>query len=343
MKKKITYALNVLVIVLIAFLTVRLLFGDNGFHVFVHDFSRAKKGWLWLGIALVLLFVCSESVIIKYMLKMFGTKLPLLRCIKYSFIGFFFSYITPSASGGQPAQVFYMKKDGVNVGYSTLIMVVIAFTYKLVLVLLGLIFLLLRFTQLRGYIGGLAWLVVVGFILNAAYIFLLAMVIVKPSWIRKIGIKLINLLAFVKIIRNEEKYIAKINRVCDNYSQCADYIKNNILVVVKIMLITAVQRVFLFAVTYVVYKAYGLSGTPFIDIVAVQTLIAVAVEMLPLPGAAGVTEGCFISMFEPIFGGHLVKSALLLSRGMSFYILLIIGAFVTAGAHFIVVKRNMKN
>ena len=342
MKKKITYALNVLVIILIGFMTVKLLFGDGGLKTFIHDFNHSNKLWLLIGILLVLLFVCSESVIIKYMLKMFDTKIPLLRCIKYSFIGFFFSYITPSASGGQPAQIFYMKKDGIKIGFSTLIMVVIAFTYKLVLVILGLIFIIVRFNAMCDYMGGLAWLVVVGFVLNVAYITLLAMVIAKPSWMRKAGIKVVNLFSTIKIIRNTERFINKINRICDNYSLCANYIKENLWSVVKIMLITAVQRIFLFAVTYVVYKSYDLTGTSFIDIIAIQTLIAIAVEMLPLPGAAGVTEGCFFTMFASVFGERYIKSGMLLSRGISFYVLLIVGAIVTLVAHLIMARKDMK-
>lgn len=342
MKKKISYVVDILIILLVGYMTIRLLFKDQGIGVFVHDFNMAHKGWLVLGIVLVLLFVCSESVIIKYLLRMFGTKIPLLRCIKYSFIGFFVSYITPSASGGQPAQVYYMKKDGIKVGNSTLIMVVIAFTYKLAIVLMGAVFILLRFDAMRHYVGGLAWLVIVGFVLNVVYIFCLALLIAKPEWMRKLGIKLINLLASIKLVRHEEKYIAKVNGVCDTYAECASYIRNNIIAVVNIMLITLMQRTFLFAVTYVVYKSYGLTGTPFWDIIAIQTLIAVAVEMLPLPGAAGVTEGCFLSMFDIVFGERFVSSALLLSRGISFYVLLILGAIVTAGAQIIVVKRDVE-
>lgn len=343
MKKKLTYFLNVLVIVIITAITAKLLFGGSDFKTVLHNFKRAGEGWLFLGLLLVLLFVCSESVIIKYMLKMFKTSVSLLRCIKYSFIGFFYSYITPSASGGQPAQIYYMNKDGIKIGYSTLIMVVIAFTYKLALVLIGAAFFILRFSQMCEYIGGLMWLVIVGFVLNIAYIALLGALVIKPLWTRKAGIKLVNCLTSLKIIRNNEKYIKKINNICDNYVTSANYIKSNIKVVVKILLITVIQRLFLFAVTFVVYKSYGLSDTPLIDIVAVQAIIGIAVEMLPLPGAAGVTEGCFISMFEPIFGLQLVKPALVLSRGMSFYFLLIAGGLVTVAAHFISVRRDYSN
>ena len=35
-------------------------------------------------------------------------------------IGFFFSAVTPAASGGQPMQIYYMYKDGIAVSNSTL-------------------------------------------------------------------------------------------------------------------------------------------------------------------------------------------------------------------------------
>ena len=109
------------------------------------------------------------------------------------------------------------------------------------------------------------------------------------------GIKLINLLTRIRILKekNNEKYINKIKRICDNYMIGSEYIKSNVHTVINIFLITLVQRLFLLAVTWIVYKSYGLSGTSFWNIIALQTMIGVAVEMLPLPGAAGVTEGCF--------------------------------------------------
>lgn len=55
-------------------------------------------------------------------------------------IGFFYSCITPSASGGQPAQIYYMSKDGLDVSVSTLVLMIVTITYKAVLVLVGLWF-----------------------------------------------------------------------------------------------------------------------------------------------------------------------------------------------------------
>ena len=241
--------------------------------------------------------------------------------------------------------MYYMKKDGIKIGFSTLIMLIITIAFKAVQVLLAVAFLLFNFCFIKLHVGRLWWLLLIGFILNIAYIAGLVFIFYKPLWARKMGIKLINLLTRIRILKekNNEKYINKIKRICDNYMIGSEYIKSNVHTVINIFLITLVQRLFLLAVTWIVYKSYGLSGTSFWNIIALQTMIGVAVEMLPLPGAAGVTEGCFTYMFMSIFTAELVKPAMLLSRGLSFYLLLIMSALVTFVAHFIVMRNDKKN
>lgn len=342
LKKNIGYALNVLFIAVIGLLTFRLLFGDTELSVILADLHEADKRWLALGVVLVFLFVAGESVIIKYMLRLFGDKTKFHSCLKYSFIGFFFSCITPSASGGQPAQIYYMKKDGIKIGFSTLIMLVITVAYKGVLVLLGIIYFIFNHEIVSDFAGKWFWLLMVGFALNIIYIAALVMLFFNPIWARKAGIKIINFLCTLHILKwkNNERYIAKITGICDNYMKGAEYVKKNVHAVINIFMITAVQRLCLLAVTWVVYKSYALTGTSLTVIIAVQTMIAITVEMLPLPGAAGITEACFIVMFSKIFGSELVRSGMLLSRGLSFYCLLIMSAAVTLAAHFMLIRRD---
>ena len=79
------------------------------------------------------------------------------------------------------------------------------------------------------------------------------------------------------------------------------------------------------------------------EIVALQVLIGIAVEMLPLPGAAGITEACFIKFFEGVFAIELISPAILLNRGLSFYAVIFIGGLVTLGTHLINIKRYGKD
>ncbi len=70
--------------------------------------------------------------------RTFGTRLKKWTCFLFSSIGFFFSCITPSASGGQPAQIYYMRRKNIPIPVATLVLMIVTITYKAVLVLVGL-------------------------------------------------------------------------------------------------------------------------------------------------------------------------------------------------------------
>ena len=341
-KKSLLYVFNVLFIALIGVLTFNLLFKDQELGQILDDLDKANKLWLLGGAALAILFVAGESVIIRYMLGLFRDKVPLRRCLKYSFVGFFYSYITPSSSGGQPAQMYYMKKDGIKLGHSSLIMLVITLTFKAVLIVFGAVFLLIERDFVLECTGDYFWLVMLGFGLNSAYVAGLLFLLVRPKAAARLINGCVRLLCRLKILKGSkrQKYYAKVLRLEKTYAEGAGYIKTHCGTVVKIFLMTCAQRLCFFAVTWVVYRSYGLSGTSFLGIITIQTMIAISVEMLPLPGAAGITEACFMVMFGGVFGEELVRSGMLLSRGLTFYVILLIGAAVTLGAQMRVVKRR---
>ena len=344
-KKTLRYVLNILFFALILGLTFRLVFSGQELPEILADLKTASPLWLGIGVVLVFLHIAGESAVIHYMLRKLAQKTPFLRCLKYSFIGFFFCYITPSASGGQPVQMYHMKRDGIRYGCSALIMMLITIAYKAVLVILGGVFLILRRKTVAAYADRMSWLLVLGFILNIAFIALLVLLVIRPKWVRKIGLKLVMWLSAHRLIKSKtyDRLTAKINRICDVYTSGAGYIRKNPHVVIRIFLLTTLQRLCQFAVTWTVYRAYGLDTVSIADILALQIMIAVAAEMLPLPGAAGITEGCFLLVFTGIFGKALVRPALLLSRGLSYYLVLIAGGIVTFAAHTALVMKERKS
>lgn len=343
-KKLLKYALNIGLILIITFFTLHVIFKDQELTEIIHDLRMADPFWIAVGAAAAMIFVAGESVIIHYMLKVLDQKISFLKCLKYSFIGFFFSYITPSSTGGQPMQMYHMKKDKIKIGYSTLIMLLITIAYKSVLILLGLGFLIFNSDVITQYAADMKWLMVLGFVLNLSFIAALLLVFLKPIWARALGIKAVSLLTKIRILKrkNKDKYTEKVIGICDTYAMGADYIKKNLSAVFYVFILTAVQRLCLFAVTWIVYRAYGLDGTSFVNIITLQIMIAVAVEMLPLPGAAGISESCFLLAFTEIFGMNLVKPAMLISRGLTFYLILFVGGFVTLSAYIINMKKDKK-
>lgn len=343
-KKALKYLLDIGFIALILGLTFRLLFKGQELDEIIADLSDASPAWLMLGVAAVFCFVAGEACIIHYILRLFRQKVSFLRCLRYSFVGFFFCDITPSASGGQPAQMYYMKKEGIKFGLSSLIMVLITIAYKSVLVIIGVVLLILNGKTVYDLAGRFDWLIALGFALNVLFVAGLMFLFLRPGKVRSAGIKTIDILTGKGIIGESRsgRYSRKITRICDNYTLGAEYIRRNPKTMIRVFILTILQRLSLFSVTWIVYRAYGMNETSFFDILTLQVMIGVAVEMLPLPGAAGITEGCFLLCFTGVFGEELVKPALLMSRGLSFYLVLVIGGLTTLALHISILRKEKK-
>ena len=124
--------LNALFLLLIFALTIWSVFKGEDLGQIAEYLQMANDVWILPGIVCVLPFIIGESVIILYLLRTLGARTPFGHCCLYSFIGFFYSAITPSASGGQPMQVVAMRKDGIPAAVSTVVLAIVTITYKLV-------------------------------------------------------------------------------------------------------------------------------------------------------------------------------------------------------------------
>ena len=98
-------AVQIAVFLLIMFLTFYALFSGRDLAEIGRSIARMSPVYLIPSAALAVFFVCAEGFMIWFLLNaMREKKNSLFRCFQYSFIGFFYSGITPSASGGQPVQ-----------------------------------------------------------------------------------------------------------------------------------------------------------------------------------------------------------------------------------------------
>lgn len=333
-KKYLKIVLNTVFLYLVFRITVHLVFKDQEISQIMKSVHQANNGYLVLGLLLSLIFVCSESVIIHYLLATVKQKVSLLRCIVYSFVGFFFSAVTPSATGGQPMQAVWMKRDHISVAVSSCVLMIVTVAYKVVLMLLCLVGAILEWDYIQNYVSKIWILVIIGVICNVSFVIFLVIALFRTSWLTNMIGKLIFFLGKIRFIKHREKVLRRIWKTLNKYNSSADYIKKNKHVLFHVLWITVIQRLCLFSVTYVVYCAFGLSGVSPVRIIALQTVIALAVDSLPLPGAMGASESSFLVIFATIFGEKYVLPGMLLSRGLTYYAMLIISAVITLVSHF---------
>lgn len=326
---------SILFLIVVFSLTVYYIFKDKDIGDILSAAADADLLYLLPGVVCVVLFILGESVIIYYMMRTLGTRIKPLHCALYSFVGFFYSCITPSASGGQPMQIYYMKKDRLPIPVSTLVLMIVTITYKSVLVATGLLALIFGRGMLKGYFGDLLWVFYLGLFLNVVCVAAMFVLAFAPGFAKKLMIGGMQLLEKLHLLKKKEERLQKLHDSMDQYHAAAEFWGDHKLVISNVFMITVVQRFLLFSVTYWVYRSLGLTGYGFWTITLLQSFISVSVDMLPLPGGMGISETLYIQIFEKVFGGLLLPS-MLLSRGISYYGQMLISAVMSFAAHLVI-------
>ena len=75
----------------------------------------------------------------KIILGTLNTKISVIKGIFYTVIEFFFSGITPSSTGGQPVQLYYMTVDKIPMRKSYITLILNTVFFKLILAILGIL------------------------------------------------------------------------------------------------------------------------------------------------------------------------------------------------------------
>lgn len=275
-------------------------------------------------LGLMTAFVGAEALGTRLILGRLGHTAPYFRCLGYAFTGFYVSSVTPSAAGGQPAQIYEMSQDGIPPSHGTLDMLLISVSYQVAtLVYAGLAWFCLPVLRQR-MAGTLGILLLYGGVVLTALTFGMLCCLFWPAVARRV-------LGWVSALLTRLGLGGRlqVDAILEEYAAGARCLRRTPALFPALLVLSLVQLTALYAVPYLVYLAFGCSGAGVFLFVGTQALLTVAVSALPLPGAVGPAEGGFVAAFGPLFGAALVTPAMLVSRAVSFYgFVLISGAVV---------------
>lgn len=232
-----------------------------------------------------------------------------------------------------------MRKDKIPIPVSTLVLMIVTITYKLVLVVCGIAVFVIRPAEIMRYLQPVAGWCYLGLALNVFCVGFMMLLVFHPTMAKEMLLALIRWLGRLHLIKRREHYLEKVSHAMEQYQDVATYFAAHKLVVWNVFVITLAQRLLLFFVTYLVYRSFGLQGHGMVTIIALQGMISVAVDMLPLPGGMGISEKLFLSIFAPIFGS-ITLPGMVVSRGLSYYTELIISALLTIAAHLTIGRER---
>ncbi len=314
-------------------LTFYLLLKDTSLKEIQFLLSQVKLPYVFGGIAAMLAYLLFHALTFGVAARTINIRLRLKEMMDYSLVGHFYSSITPSSTGGQPMQFYYMTRDRIPPSKVTLILFQTNVAYQASAVVVG----IAAYIYQRNYISSLNTAVlpffILGVVCSLAMLSLLICVVVSERVLRGFLSGIVRFLAAIRLIKNREKWLSSIDKYIEELKGGQALIRENRIHFIKLMLVSLVMIFFYQISPYFAYKAFGLQGYSMMEIYAVSMVLYLSVAFLPLPGTVGAAESGFLLLFKPVFGAVVLPS-MLLSRFMSFYVLLVLCGIVCAYVHF---------
>lgn len=348
-----------LLFVALAGLTVLFLHREYSLASVLTSIKTADPLWLLPGIlAMGLFFVCEGSNIGRC-LRLAGHRVSVAGQLKYSMAGFFFSSITPSASGGQPMQLYFMHKDGLPLSHSSLALLTELTSFQAAAAALALAGLACQGSPVlaagakaatgastgpgpgsAGFWaggGGTVTLAILaaGVLISTAVLAVLLFTIFSPAAARIIASPVLWIIDKFNSQNASILRVRFLRGICE-YRRASQYITKNPRAIAEIFLTSIIQLLAHFSITFCVCKSLGITGISWAMTTLSQASLYVAVSSLPLPGAVGVTEGGFAILFASLIPAELMGVAIILSRFVSFALPLLasgLGTFLLGSRH----------
>lgn len=341
--------------------------GPDGSDMLVYEtipdvVSKTNVWYFLLLIGSVIFGFFIAALIIWTFAKLYTKHYKMHQAFANALIGSFYSAITPGASGGQFAQVYVFKKQGMPVSNAASIFVMSFIVYQCCLIIFGIISLFTSFGDILKInvvpisIGTVSfdlpiWIFIAfGFLLNLIVIVALFFMSLSRKFQNFICNGLIGICAKLKIIKNPDEKRKSIRIQVENYRIEFRRLQSNMAFTGLVFLIYCVQIInsnvqpFLCGLALNAFDAETLSsaGTIFQKIyqsIVYSNFHQMATGLLPLPGSAGASEIVFGSLFGETSGyfsaefyttGGGINILLLLWRFITFYIPFIINGVVAA-------------
>lgn len=330
MKKSQRKIILQLLYIIVTFLVIFFMgFLDPEFQTLGKSLKDMKPNWLICAALCVLGFWCIQGGVLKYIARFVDSDVSYFRSLKITIVGEYYSAITPFSSGGQPMQMAYYKRYNVNLAKSSAILAIRMIGYTSAMCLIFLITMTLRGTYIYAHHQLIFWLTLLGFFINAGIVAFIICILVNEKLIRRIGNALIRFITRFRWFKQKrEKMQASFDKGVRDFSDAGVYLRREKLRCVMTIFYSLLSVMFLYSITYCVYRSMNLNTESYVTLFTMQTFLYLAVAFVPTPGAIGASEGGFYVFFAGIFPQSSLYLAMLLWRFFTYYANLIVGAVV---------------
>ena len=324
-KANITMIRNLILFILLIIVSFWYIFKDQDLNELNKVIKSANFTYVLIGFLLMFGSYLMESINVRCILVSLGEKkFSIFKALKFTSIGAFFSAITPGSTGGQPAEVYYMTKDGIKATNGTLAMLMELCGFQISSILLSVVCGILNPDLLSS---GIIWFYILGIVVNGCALAGMMLAMFSSKLTRKFINFVIKIMKKVNVKGYEKKKI-KLEEGINQYIESAKYIKENKMVFIKCILRVFVQVMLYHSIPYFIYRSFGLNELGYFKLLSMQSVLYTTVAAIPVPGSIGVSKTLFMKLYGIAFGTSLLSGAMLLFRFVSFYAYIVIFTFV---------------
>ncbi len=315
---------NFIIILILTLLVLYLALKDNFQEKVKYLFSFDIK-WLLIAFSLILSYWFLKGLVLYFCSKKVYDKYSVKQGILLMITTQFFHAITPFSSGGQPWQIYKLKKDGLSLGQSSNVIIQDFIAYQIALVLLGAIAIIsnYRFHLFPASVI-LKKLVILGFTINTLVVIFLFLVAFSKKWNKKLIDGSINILYKLKIVKNKEEKLNKSEEFINNFHESAVILFKDKLNVFKIILLNFIALIGQYLIPFALLMGLGIYLNP-LKVIVTSAYVMLIGSMMPIPGGTGGLEYSFISFFKNFITEPILSSVMIAWRIVTYYFGILIG------------------
>ena len=317
---------NIILIVIVTSLVLFFSLKDN-FQEIVNQILNINLFWLLIAFLLLIIYWYLRTSALHTFIKMVKPKAKFFNSFLLMLRTQFVNAITPFATGGQPYQVYFLKKSGIRIANSTIIIVENFIVYQIALVLLGLIALFSNlFLHLFKDNELLSHLIAIGFFMNTLVI-VLSFILAFGKKINKKILKLgINILTKLHIVKDQEKQLKKWNETINQFHESANILLKNKWKFIKTIIYNFIALISLYSIPLIILYAMGNYSINAYHVIITSAYVMLIGSFVPIPGGSGGLEYGFVAFYGNFISGSILPAVMLVWRFITYYFGMIIGA-----------------
>ena len=213
---------NILIIIIISIIVLYLVLKDNFAEKVKYLFS-VNPIYLLIATAFIITYWILKGLALHLCINEFDENYTRKKSIRLMITTQLFHAITPFASGGQPWQIYKLKKHGISLSKGTNIVIEDFIGYQTALILFGALAVLSNhILHIIPSDDKLALLVTLGFLMNSAVIIALFALSFSRKDSKIIINSIINFLGKIKIIKDTNASKEKSNKFIKDFHQSAE-------------------------------------------------------------------------------------------------------------------------